>query len=440
MTKPKLQLTKLKPVETSEISIVPHGANLVPRYDIVKDAEPIESITKEDFEDAYENVLSLEMWSAFKYALTRGVEEITYDWNGKNTKEEKIQYLSELFTKFLNDVQSNDMLKELHEETEILKAKMRTDAGKKYPASSYLYTPDKEKVSTWKLRVYDENGVVDKDLLSAAIASFSEGGYRGNRVQLPAEEVKPIKAKLKKLWLEAYPDKDVSEMPEHMQKENTPETNTQENVITQEKSMEKDTLIQKAMSYIESLFKGEEVVPSEPIEKNEQAEEVEAVVKSVEQPNLEAIQKELDDAKVEIKKEREALEAEKLEIQKQKEAIEAEAIEKEKSELLSICKEKLSFVEGTPDENVEKLFKLKKSVDAESFEWIVKSLEKKSENIEKMMDESGSEAPFVEDLTASQKIEKIAKEIEAKEEIPYLKAYKKAQELNPDLANLSFRE
>lgn len=435
MSKPKLQLTKLKPTETNEISVVPHGANLVPRYDIVKDSEVCtEGITKEDFEEIYEEALSYDMWNAFKYALSRGVETITHNWDNKKTKEEKLEYLSELFTKFLNDVQSNEMLKELHEETEILKAKMKTDAGKKYPASSYLFTPDKEKVSTWKLRVYDENGVLDKDLLSAAIASFSEGGYRGNRVQLPVEDAKRIKAKLKQLWISAYPDKDISEMPEHMQKEDTPEINI-DSAKKQEKSMEKETLVQKVMAFVESLKKSEEAIVTEPVADITKSKELE----------VQEIQKQLDESKALIQKERDDLEVEKLAIAKEKEAIESERIVKEqeiadkqtKSELLSICKEKLSFIDGTVDENVEKLFEVKKSIEADKFEWLVKALKKKSEIIEKMMDESGTSTPDESDMTADGRLAKIAKSIQQSEGLDYDTAFGKACEQHKDLRDLA---
>lgn len=343
MSKPKLQLTKLKPTETNEISVVPHGANLVPRYDIVKDSEvSIEGITKEDFETRYGNTLSYEMWSAYRYSLSALMGELS--WTDKD-KEEKVQYLSELFTKFLNDVQSNQMLKELHEETEILKSKT--------------------------------------------------------------------------------------------QKEDTPEINI-DSAKKQEKSMEKETLVQKVMAFVESLTKSEETVTTEPVADITKSKELE----------VQEIQKQLDESKVLIQKERDDLEVEKLAIAKEKEAIESERIVKEqeiadkltKSELLSICKEKLSFIDGTVDENVEKLFEVKKSIEADKFEWLVKALEKKSETIENMMDESGTDTPFESDLTATQKVEKIAKEIQSKEELSFEKAYKRALDENPDLANLAFRE
>ena len=48
-------------------------------------------------------------------------------------------------------------------------------------ASSYAYTPDKKEPSTWKLRIDDANHV------RGAVAALGKG-FRGNKVELPAED------------------------------------------------------------------------------------------------------------------------------------------------------------------------------------------------------------------------------------------------------------
>lgn len=97
---------------------------------------------------------------------------------------------------------------------------MKTEDGKKYPAEAYLYVPDPEKPSTWKLRIWeDPEKKVTAAQVGRAIAALSPGGFRGNRVDIPEDEIPKIKAKLRRLWREVNPDKDESEMPETIKKQ-----------------------------------------------------------------------------------------------------------------------------------------------------------------------------------------------------------------------------
>lgn len=64
------------------------------------------------------------------------------------------------------------------------------------PAKCYAYVPDPEKPSTWKLRYLNADGSVDETHLAAAAAAFSPGGFRGQKVQIPAENVAAVKKKL----------------------------------------------------------------------------------------------------------------------------------------------------------------------------------------------------------------------------------------------------
>ena len=74
---------------------------------------------------------------------------------------------------------------------------MKTDGGVQYPKEAYLYVPDATKPSTWKLRIWEspETKVTVRQLGRAA-AAFSSGGFRGQKVYLPADEVKTVKSKL----------------------------------------------------------------------------------------------------------------------------------------------------------------------------------------------------------------------------------------------------
>ncbi|HHV79082.1 MAG TPA: hypothetical protein GXX40_05650 [Firmicutes bacterium] len=97
---------------------------------------------------------------------------------------------------------------------------MKTEDGKQYPAEAYLYVPDPEKPSTWKLRIWeDPEKKVTAAQVGRAIAALSPGGFRGNQVDIPEDEIPKIKAKLRRLWREVNPDKDPDEMPETIKKQ-----------------------------------------------------------------------------------------------------------------------------------------------------------------------------------------------------------------------------
>jgi len=74
----------------------------------------------------------------------------------------------------------------------------KTEDGVVYPAAAFAYTPDLDKPSGWKLRLWEDlEKKVTKKQLGAAAAAFSPGGFRGNRVQLPSTEVAGAKAKIR---------------------------------------------------------------------------------------------------------------------------------------------------------------------------------------------------------------------------------------------------
>jgi hypothetical protein len=92
-------------------------------------------------------------------------------------------------------------------------AEMKTEGGRKYPAAAYAYVPDRTKPSTWKLRLWE---TPDKKETAAqvgrAIAAIGKG-FRGQKVQLPADAIKAVKAKIRAAWRRTNPDKKTSDMP-----------------------------------------------------------------------------------------------------------------------------------------------------------------------------------------------------------------------------------
>jgi len=109
----------------------------------------------------------------------------------------------------------------LKEATSVLKwlkeqAVTRTDDGQSFPSAAYAYVPDSEQASEWKLRLWEDlNKKVTRKQLGAAAAALSPGGFRGQRVEIPKEDLPAVKRKIRA----AYRSLDVSdeEMPKWVQ-------------------------------------------------------------------------------------------------------------------------------------------------------------------------------------------------------------------------------
>jgi len=79
-------------------------------------------------------------------------------------------------------------------------APTKTENGEDHPASDYAYVPDPKTPSTWKL-------LLDTPAhIGGAVAALGPGGYRGQKVQIPAGDLAAVKAKVKAAWLKAHPD------------------------------------------------------------------------------------------------------------------------------------------------------------------------------------------------------------------------------------------
>lgn len=69
------------------------------------------------------------------------------------------------------------------EREQAAKAMTQTDGGHAYGASAFLFVPDPEKPSTWKLRIEELPGKVTVAQLGRAAAALSGKGFMGNPVQ-----------------------------------------------------------------------------------------------------------------------------------------------------------------------------------------------------------------------------------------------------------------
>ncbi len=100
------------------------------------------------------------------------------------------------------------------------KAATKREDGEDFPAAAFAYVPDPESPSTWKLRLWDS--LDEKETVaqvSRAVAALSPSGFRGNRVQIPAEDLASVKAKVSAAWRQVNgPDR---ELPAILKKDNS---------------------------------------------------------------------------------------------------------------------------------------------------------------------------------------------------------------------------
>uniref|UniRef100_A0A6M3MEB9 Uncharacterized protein n=2 Tax=viral metagenome TaxID=1070528 RepID=A0A6M3MEB9_9ZZZZ len=77
-------------------------------------------------------------------------------------------------------------------------AVVKTEDGAKYPIEAFVYAPDSEKPSDWKLRIWEDlTKKVTKKQLTAAAQYLTPGGYKGQRVDIPKEGLAMVKRKLR---------------------------------------------------------------------------------------------------------------------------------------------------------------------------------------------------------------------------------------------------
>lgn len=113
-------------------------------------------------------------------------------------------------------------------------------------ASDYAYTPDKKESSTWKLRIDDANHT------RAAVAALG-AGFRGNKVEIPSDDLPAVKRKVLAAYKKFFPDKK-DDIPEILK------SNVQETTILKEE-------IEKAVAAVETLLKAQITVQTEALEK-----------------------------------------------------------------------------------------------------------------------------------------------------------------------------
>lgn len=86
------------------------------------------------------------------------------------------------------------------------KATKRED-GEDFPPAAFAYVPDPDKPSTWKLRLWDSlEEKVTPAQVGRALAALGPGGFRGNRVQIPAADLPGVRQTVLTAWRSVHED------------------------------------------------------------------------------------------------------------------------------------------------------------------------------------------------------------------------------------------
>lgn len=148
-------------------------------------------------------------------ALCQAVWTILADESVKN-KQAAIEATAEQFLVSVKEGLSEED-ESLHKAIHIggyvvSKADGKTYSGKAFPKSDFAYTPDDEPTH-WKLRLTKTpGGAPDAGIIGAAVAALGQG-FRGNKVQIPAEALASVKAKVRAAWEKCHPEAGADEVP-----------------------------------------------------------------------------------------------------------------------------------------------------------------------------------------------------------------------------------
>lgn len=283
------------------------------------------------------------------------------------------------------------------------KAVTKREDGEDFPASAFAYVPDPEMPSTWKLRLWDsldERETVAQ--VSRAVAALSPSGFRGNRVQIPAEDLASVKAKVRAAWRKVNgPDRelpailkrdDSNYLEDIFEKGGTDSMNLQENeindIVTNMSDADlTDTQKQSILSKLGDFLFGKSEEVEKVVDVSDNVEE-----KSADSDMDENLKKE-DDVEKSEDSESDVVEAEEAEIEKSEE--ESSVDEGEEMDFEKV-------LEGLSNLLDEKLEKVKADITAE-VDGKIEAIEKSVSEVKESAEEISSDLEKVANSGAEKK-------------------------------------
>jgi hypothetical protein len=186
-----------------------------------RDTDDGEALAKTMFDEALDSLeleedideATRDMWQ-YNAALRNSIRSIMED---KETYPDTMAAIRMSLQEFVSAVSSmiEGAVGEIEDDAEAITKEnpTKTEGGKKFPAGDYAYVPDPKKPSTWKLRLTSApGGDPDKRIVGAAVAALGPG-FRGQKVQIPSDDLAGVIARVRSAWLKANPDKDKKDLP-----------------------------------------------------------------------------------------------------------------------------------------------------------------------------------------------------------------------------------
>ncbi|OPY64088.1 MAG: hypothetical protein A4E56_00142 [Pelotomaculum sp. PtaU1.Bin065] len=129
------------------------------------------------------------------------------------------QHTDQDFNFDLGQIANNpEALAKLQQDIQDIIKGMKTEGGVQYPAAAYAYVPDPNQPSTWKLRLWETPEAKETaKQVGMAVAALGEG-FRGNKVEIPADALDGVKAKVRAAWLKVNTDKTEADLPDPIKK------------------------------------------------------------------------------------------------------------------------------------------------------------------------------------------------------------------------------
>lgn len=90
----------------------------------------------------------------------------------------------------------------------------KREDGEDFPAEAFAYVPDEESPSTWKLRLWDS--LEERETaaqVARAVQALQPSGFRGNRVQIPTDDLPGVKRRVLAAWLRVNEDSSREDAP-----------------------------------------------------------------------------------------------------------------------------------------------------------------------------------------------------------------------------------
>lgn len=421
----KKKRAMLKNVVINEISSVGRGANEGARVTLLKTADDgmktfSELLRAEKIDDEVLN----DTWRIHR-CFQDSIRSIITDDSITDKRAAMQEQLAPLMSAYATMVDDAATAAAIHKA-------FKTEGGEEFPAKDYAYVPDKEKPSTWKLRLTSTPGEdPDPRIIGMAVAALSSG-FRGQKVQIPTDDRAKVVARVRAAWLKANKDKGEDDLPAVLKKSDEEEKNMS-------KELEK---LQKSYDELQAkLAKSEFLASLTDIEKTHYAglddkgkEAFEKMDADARNTAVEAAiaKKAADDETIEVEgaviRKSEVgpgvfafMKSQQVRIdkaEKKADKLEAEAVQKS---LEDEAEKLFPHLTGTPAEKAD-LLKGIRALPADKQEAQIKIMKAADASMAKGMKEIGQGGKGEEDSAAG-KLNKMAKEHAEKNKVTFEKAY-----------------